>query len=69
MGMFRNEKYKGDFHLQKYYMPEGRRGQTGLNKGEVQSYYMEGSHPAILSAETWDALQEKMEKNSRLWQG
>lgn len=65
MGMFRNEKYKGDFHLQKYYTPEGRRGQTVLNKGEVQSYYMEGSHPAILSAETWDALQEKMEKNRR----
>lgn len=63
MGMFRNEKYKGDFHLQKYYTPEGKRGQTVLNKGEVQSYYMEDSHPAILSTKVWDALQKKMEEN------
>lgn len=65
MGMFRNEKYKGDFHLQKYYTPEGKRGQTVLNKGEVQSYYMEDSHPAILSTKVWDALQKKMEENKR----
>ena len=65
MGMFRNEKYKGDFHLQKYYTPEGKRGQTVLNKGEVQSYYMEDSHPAILSTKVWDDLQIKMEENKR----
>lgn len=65
MGMFRNEKYKGDFHLQKYYTPEGKRGQTVLNKGEVQSYYMEDSHPAILSTKVWDALHKKMEENKR----
>lgn len=65
MGMFRNEKYKGDFHLQKYYTPEGKRGQTVLNKGEVQSYYMQDSHPAILSTKVWDALQKKMEENKR----
>lgn len=65
MGMFRNEKYKGDFHLQKYYTPEGKRGQTVLNKGEVQSYYMEDSHPAILSTKVWDALQIKMEENKQ----
>lgn len=33
--------------------------------GEVQSYYMEDSHPAILSTEVWDALQEKIEENKR----
>lgn len=63
MGMFRNEKYKGDFHLQKYYTPEGKRDQTVLNKGEVQSYYMEDSYSAILSTKVWDALQKKMEEN------
>lgn len=64
-GMFKNEKYKGDFHLQKYYTPEGKRNQTVRNRGEVQSYYMEDSHPAILSAEQWDRLQEKMKENRR----
>lgn len=65
MGMFKNEKYKGDFHLQKYYTPEDRRNQTVRNNGEVQSYYMEDSHPAILSREVWDALQKKMEENKQ----
>jgi len=65
MGMFKNEKYKGDFHLQKYYTPEDKRNQTVRNNGEVQSYYMEDSHPAILSTEVWDALQEKIEANKR----
>lgn len=65
MGMFKNEKYKGDFHLQKYYTPEDKRNQTVRNHGEVQSYYMEDSHPAILSTEVWDALQEKIEENKR----
>ena len=65
IGMFKNEKYKGDFHLQKYYTPEDKRNQTVRNHGEVQSYYMEDSHPAILSTEVWDALQEKIEENKR----
>lgn len=65
MGMFKNEKYKGDFHLQKYYTPEDKRNQTVRNNGEVQSYYMEDSHPAILSTEIWDALQKKKEENKR----
>lgn len=65
MGMFKNEKYKGDFHLQKYYTPEDKRNQTVRNNGEVQSYYMEDSRPAILSMEVWDALQEKIEANKR----
>lgn len=64
-GMFKNEKYKGGFHLQKYYTPEGKRSQTVRNRGEVQSYHMENSHPAILSAEQRDRLQEKMKENRR----
>lgn len=65
MGMFKNEKYKGDFHLQKTYTPENVRNHSRPNRGEVQSYYMEDSHPAILSREVWDALQEKMGENKR----
>lgn len=65
IGMFRNEKYKGDFHLQKTYTPEDMRNHFRPNRGEVQSYYMEDSHPAILSREKWDALQAKMEENKQ----
>lgn len=36
-GMLCNEKYKGDFQLQKYYTPENKRNHTRKNNGEVQS--------------------------------
>ena len=32
-GMLCNEKYKGDFHLQKYYTPENKRNHTRKNNG------------------------------------
>ena len=39
-GMLCNEKYKGDFHLQKYYTPENKRNHTRKNNGEVQSHWI-----------------------------
>ena len=44
MGIINNEKYKGDFHLQKYYTPENKRNHTRKNNGEVQSYYISENH-------------------------
>ena len=43
-GVLCNEKYKGDFHLQKYYTPENKRNHTRKNNGEVQSYYISENH-------------------------
>ena len=60
MDMLKNEKYKGDFHLQKYYTPHYLNGQTVKNNGEVDSYYMEGNHPPIISIETWEKVQEQI---------
>lgn len=57
-GMLTNEKYKGDYILQKYYTPENRRHSTIRNNGEVQSYYIEENHPAIVSKEDWDRVQQ-----------
>lgn len=54
-----NEKYKGDCHLQKTFTPENRRNQTRINRGEVQSYYITDNHPAIVSTELWDRVQEE----------
>ena len=48
-GMLINEKYKGDFHIQKYYTPEGKRNHTVKNNGEVKSFYVSENHPAIVS--------------------
>lgn len=64
-GMLRNEKYKGDFHIQKYFTPEGKRNQTVKNTGEVQSFYVTEDHPAIVSAEEWQQVQELMEYHKK----
>lgn len=52
-GMLCNEKYKGDFHLQKYYTPENKRNQTRKNDGAVQSYYISENHEPIVTPEVW----------------
>lgn len=35
-GMLCNEKYKGDFHLQKYYIPENKRNHTRKTTGKYR---------------------------------
>lgn len=60
-GMLINEKYKGDFHLQKYYTPDGKRNQTVKNKGEVKSFYVSEDHPGIVSEEEWQQVQELLQ--------
>ena len=60
-GMLSNEKYKGDFHLQKYYTPSTQRNVTRRNHGEVQSYYISENHEPIVSPELWGQVQEMKE--------
>lgn len=58
LNILKNEKYKGDFILQKYFTPDNKRKETRLNKGEVQSYYIKNNHPPIINSELWDEVQE-----------
>lgn len=64
-GVLTNEKYKGDFLLQKYYTPEDKRNQTRRNRGEVQSYYISDNHPAIISEEKWQRVQLERERRKK----
>ena len=64
-GMLCNEKYKGDFHLQKYYTPENKRNHTRKNNGEVQSYYISENHEPIVTPEVWEKVQEVREQRKR----
>lgn len=64
-GILTNEKYKGDYLLQKYFTPEGRRNQTILNRGEVQSYYISENHPAIIPPEDWEKVQLRIKENAK----
>lgn len=65
-GMLSNEKYKGDFHLQKYYTPPTQRNATRKNRGEVQSYYISENHEPIVSPELWGQVQEMREYRKKV---
>ncbi|MDD2494641.1 MAG: recombinase family protein [Tissierellia bacterium] len=64
LNILKNEKYKGDVHLQKYYTPENFKRQTVKNNGEVDSYYLEENHPPIISKEMWKKVQEEITRRA-----
>ena len=37
---------------------------TFKNNGEVDSYYIEGNHPPIVSNEMWEKVQEELVKRA-----
>ena len=60
-----NEKYMGDALLMKTYTKDFLHKKRIPNNGEVQQYYVKGSHPAIIREETWKMVQEEMKKRRR----
>ena len=64
--MLKNEKYKGDTRLQKTYMEDFMTGKKVQNTGQRHSYYVSNSHPAIVSSEVFDKVQEEMNRRSRV---
>ena len=65
-GMIANEKYKGDFLLQKYYTPPDKRNVTRKNRGEVQSYYISENHEPIVTPEVWQQAQEMRDYRKKI---
>lgn len=63
--MLRNEKYKGDAILQKYYSPDHLKRISVRNKGELDSYYIENNHPAIITQELWEEANKKLEERAQ----
>lgn len=59
--MLSNEKYKGDFHLQKYYTPPMQWNVTRRNRGEVQNYCISENHKPIVLPELWGQVQKMRE--------
>ena len=48
-----NEKYKGDALLQKSYTVDFLTKKRTQNKGEIQMFYVEDDHDAIISKRIW----------------
>ncbi len=61
-----NEKYKGDALLQKRYTVDFLTKKMKANEGEVPQYYVENSHPAIISPEVFDMVQAEMERRKTI---
>ena len=60
LNVLKNEKYKGDAKLQKTYRKDHISKKKCTNHGELDSYYIEGNHPLIVSKEVWDEAQSQM---------
>ena len=62
----KNEKYKGDMMLQKTFTEDYLNGIRKKNVGQRTRYYVKGSHPAIISPEIFDKVQEEILNRARL---
>lgn len=61
-----NEKYKGDALLQKSFTVDFLQKKMKVNEGEVPQYYVENSHPAIISPEEFDIVQAEILRRKNL---
>ena len=61
-----NEKYKGEALLQKRFRTDFLTKKNKVNEGEVPQYYVENSHPAIVSPALFDAAQEEFKRRASL---
>lgn len=62
MSILTNEKYKGDALLQKTYTADFLTKCIKRNHGEVPQYYIKDSHPAIIDPETFELVQQEIER-------
>src|SRR5690606_28412208 len=60
--MLSNEKYKGDALLQKTYTVDFLTKKRVQNTGQIPRYYVEESHPAIITKDMREAVQLEMER-------
>ena len=52
-----NEKYTGCARIQKTFTPDFLTKKVVKNTGQVPSYFVEQSHPAIIAPETFELVQ------------
>lgn len=60
--ILKNEKYKGDAILQKSFTLDFLTKKKKVNEGEIPQYYVENSHPAIVTPEVFELVQEEFKR-------
>jgi len=66
--ILKNEKYKGDALLQKYYTVDFLTKKRKTNNGEVAQFYVTGSHAPIISPEVFDLVQFEIDRRKHCGQ-
>lgn len=64
--ILRQERYIGDSLLQKTFRENHITKKTIRNKGEMQKFYAEGTHPPIIDKQTFYAVQEEIKRRAEL---
>ena len=64
--ILQNEKYKGHALMQKTFCANFLTKEMVKNTGQVQQYYVEDSHPAIVAPDEWDAVQAETRRRKSL---
>lgn len=64
--MLKNEKYQGCTMFQKTFTEDYLTGKRKVNHGERTKYYVEDTHPAIVSKDVFDRVQEEMKRRERI---
>ena len=59
-----NEKYVGNVLMQKSYTEDFLTGKRKKNEGELNMYFIENDHEAIVSREIFDIVQDRKAKKS-----
>lgn len=62
---FGNEKYKGDAVLQKSYTVDFLTKKRVMNQGEIQKFYIEDDHEAIIEPWIWECVKLEIERRKR----
>ena len=64
-GVLANEKYTACARIQKTFTPDFLTKKTVKNTGQVSSYFVEQSHPAIIAPETFEMVQAEVARRKR----
>ncbi len=64
LAILKNEKYKGDALLQKFFVDAHLTKRKRRNNGELESYYIANNHPPIITKEMWEAVQMERKKRA-----
>lgn len=65
LSILKNEKYVGDALLQKTFSVDYLTKKRIKNNGEIPQYYVEDSHPAIVSREIYNLVKEELKTRSK----